>query len=55
MAAMSIKKNNDDRSQAEQLNELLKEMFKQDFYGSVEVKFEAGRVTIVRKTQSVKL
>jgi len=55
MAAMSIQKNKNDKNQVDQLNEVLKEMFQSDFYGSIEVKFEAGRVTIVRKTQSLKI
>ena len=57
MAAMTVQKkeNNNNKSQMEQLNEMLKEMFQTSFYGSVEVKFEAGRVTIIRKTESVKL
>ncbi|MGE4466051.1 hypothetical protein [Sphaerochaeta sp.] len=57
MAAMTVQKkeNNNNKSQMEQLNEMLKEMFQTNFYGSVEVKFEAGRVTIIRKTESVKL
>ena len=33
---------------------ILKEIEATKFYGSVEVKFEAGRVTIIRKTQSIK-
>ncbi len=57
MAAMTVQKkeNNNNKSQMEQLNDMLKEMFQTNFYGSVEVKFEAGRVTIIRKTESVKL
>ncbi|MGA1861998.1 hypothetical protein OWM07_03850 [Deferribacter thermophilus] len=41
-----------------QLNELykmLKDMFESGFYGSIEIKFEAGKVTIVKKTESIKI
>lgn len=55
MAAMSVPKKDNNKSQMEQLQEMLREMFQTSFYGSVEVKFEAGRVTIIRKTESVKL
>lgn len=55
MAAMSIHKNKSGKSQQEELQNVLSEMFQSDFYGSVEVKFEGGRVTIVRKTQSLKI
>jgi argininosuccinate synthase len=55
MAAMSVQKKDNNKNQMEQLQEMLKEMFQTSFYGSVEVKFEAGRVTIVRKTESMKI
>ncbi|TCK62415.1 DUF2292 domain-containing protein [Seleniivibrio woodruffii] len=55
MAAMTVQKKENNKSQMEQLQDMLKEMFQTNFYGSVEVKFEAGRVTIIRKTESVKL
>ncbi|ADD67300.1 MAG: hypothetical protein AB7E76_05265 [Deferribacterales bacterium] len=55
MAAMSVQKKDNNKNQMEQLQDMLKEMFQTSFYGSVEVKFEAGRVTIVRKTESMKI
>jgi hypothetical protein len=33
---------------------LLRQLADSRFYGSVEIKFEAGRITIVRKTESIK-
>lgn len=39
----------------EQLFKLLKSLIDNKFYGSVEIKFEAGKVSIVRKTESIKL
>ncbi|MCD8490736.1 MAG: hypothetical protein LRY51_01890 [Geovibrio sp.] len=44
-----------ENSQLNQLQELLREMFQSNFYGSVGVKFEGGKVTIVKKTQSLKI
>ncbi len=41
--------------QIEDLFELIKELIKFKFYGSLEVKFEAGNITIVRKTETIKL
>ncbi|WP_022852179.1 hypothetical protein [Limisalsivibrio acetivorans] len=55
MAAMSVRNNKPENSQLDQLQEILREMFQSNFYGSVEVKFENGKVTIVRKTQSLKI
>lgn len=57
MAALNTNKLNENknRSQLTQLYEMLREMFQQGYYGSIEVKFEAGKVTIVRKTESIKL
>lgn len=37
-----------------QLQELLSQLERQRFYGAVEVKFEAGRVVLVRKTETIK-
>ncbi len=34
--------------------ELLDKLERQRFYGSVEIKFEAGRVVLVRKTETIK-
>lgn len=54
MAAVNINKNND-KSQLTKLYEILREMFQNQYYGSIEVKFEAGKVTIVKKTESIKI
>lgn len=53
MAAVNIK--NNDKSQLTKLYEILREMFQNQYYGSIEVKFEAGKVTIVKKTESIKI
>lgn len=44
-----------DKSQLTRLYEILREMFQTQYYGSIEVKFEAGKVTIVKKTESLKI
>ena len=54
MAALNIKQDQP-KSQLTKLYEMLREIFDSEFYGSLEVKFEAGRVTIIRKTESIKL
>ncbi len=36
------------------LDQLLAELQRQRFYGSVEVKFEAGKVVLLRKTETIK-
>ncbi|UOD35086.1 hypothetical protein DSN97_01745 [Deferribacteraceae bacterium V6Fe1] len=54
MAAVNMKSNND-KSQLTKLYEMLRDMFQNQYYGSLEVKFEAGKVTIVKKTESIKL
>lgn len=38
----------------QRLDRLLADLEKQRFYGSVEVKFESGRVVLVRKTETIK-
>ena len=43
------------KSQLTKLYEILREIFDSNFYGSLEVKFEAGKVTVIRKTESIKL
>ena len=53
MAALSINKNEQQiggKSQLTKLYEIMRETMEQGFYGSVEVKFEAGKVTIIRNT-----
>lgn len=37
-----------------ELTQLLRQLEAARFYGSVEVKFEAGRITIIKKTESIK-
>jgi len=54
MAAINMK-NNTDKSQLTKLYEILRDMFQNQYYGSIEVKFEAGKVTIVKKTESIKI
>ena len=36
------------------INELLAELACQWFYGSLEIKFEAGKVVLLRKTETIK-
>jgi hypothetical protein len=36
------------------LTEILKDLQTASFYGSLELKFEAGRVVLVRKTETLK-
>ncbi len=36
------------------LDRLLHELERQRFYGSLEVKFEAGKVVLLRKTETIK-
>ena len=33
---------------------LLKELENQRFYGAVEIKFESGRLVLIRKTETIK-
>ncbi len=37
------------------LIEMLKELMESKFYGSLELKWEAGNIVIVKKTESIKL
>ena len=37
-----------------ELTELLRQLEAARFYGSVEVKFEAGHITVIKKTESIK-
>jgi hypothetical protein len=56
MASTLIKKQEyNDKSQLTKLYEMLKDMFSSQYYGAVEIKFEAGKVTIVKKTESIKI
>ncbi|PWT91837.1 MAG: hypothetical protein C5B55_07425 [Blastocatellia bacterium] len=37
------------------LNEFLRELERSSFYGSVELKYENGRITLARKAETIKL
>ncbi len=37
------------------LSEILRELEHSRFYGSLEIKFEAGRVVLLRKSETIKL
>jgi hypothetical protein len=37
------------------LNDLLRELEQAGFYGSVELKYESGRITVARKAETIKL
>lgn len=37
-----------------ELIELLRKLETSRFYGSLEVKFEAGQITVIKKTESIK-
>lgn len=54
MNAVTVQQNID-KSQLTKLYEILREMFQTKYYGSIEVKFEAGKVTIVKRTESLKI
>ena len=43
------------KSQLIKLGEIMRETIESGFYGSIEIKFEAGKVTVIRKTQSLKI
>lgn len=55
MSALNMKQEQPNKSQLTKLYEMLREIFDNGFYGSLEVKFEAGKVTIIRKTESIKI
>lgn len=59
MAALNLNTKNEQqiggKSQLTKLYEIMRETMEQGFYGSVEVKFEAGKVTIIKKTESIKI
>ena len=38
----------------QRLDQLLADLEKQRFYGSLEIKFEAGKVVLLRKTETIK-
>lgn len=44
-----------EKSQITKLYELIKGTIDDKFYGSIEIKFEAGKVTVIRKTESIKI
>jgi hypothetical protein len=55
MSALNIKAEQSMNTQLAKLYEMIREILDKGFYGSLEVKFEAGKVTIIRKTESIKL
>lgn len=44
-----------EQSQFTKLCDIVKNTMEAGFYGCMEIKFEAGKVTIVKKTESLKL
>ena len=42
-------------TQNQELEYLLSQLHRQRFYGSLELKFEAGRVVLLRKSETLKL
>ncbi|MDE7169074.1 MAG: hypothetical protein K2N67_02650 [Mucispirillum sp.] len=57
MAALNLNRNEqtNGKSQLTKLYEIMRETMEAGFYGSVEIKFEAGKVTIIKKTESIKI
>lgn len=41
--------------QAFLIAELIKRLMEDGFYGELQVKFESGRITVCRKTESIKI
>ena len=41
--------------QAAELNEMLQDLVDEQFYGELLIKFENGRIVVVKKTESIKL
>lgn len=41
-------------SHMNELIEILRQLEQSHFYGSIEVKFEAGQITVIKKTESIK-
>ena len=44
----------ENRPDVEECTQLLRELANQRFFGSLEVKMEAGRITTVKKTETLK-
>lgn len=44
-----------EKTQLSKLNDIMRQTMESGFYGAVEIKFEAGKVTIIRKTESIKI
>lgn len=55
IAKEEIRQQTANKSQLTKLYEIFRETIDQEFYGTVEIKFEAGKVTIIRKTESIKI
>ena len=45
----------DDIRDMEKLIKLIQALIEKKFYGSIEIKMEAGNIVIVKKTESIKL
>jgi len=43
------------REQADKLLELIRRLIARRFYGRIEIRFEAGRITQIKKEESIKL
>jgi hypothetical protein len=39
----------------EELFRLLKALIEKRFFGSIEIKFESGKIVLIRKTESIKI
>lgn len=37
------------------LHQLIRDLMKQKFYGSLEVRFDSGKISVIKKTESLKL
>ena len=54
MAGMASTSPHRDTNSMNAVAEVLHELERQRFYGSVEIKYEAGRAVLLRKTQTIK-
>ena len=55
MEALNMKQEQVTKPQITKVYDILRAISESNFYGSLEVKFEAGKVTLIRKTESIKL
>ena len=54
MAGMASTSPHRDTNPMNAVTEVLHDLERQRFYGSVEIKYEAGRVVLLRKTETIK-